>query len=210
MNDLLSHLASQGIQGDTALELCERKKSNKNLSGVILQGKWISLSPPANSDSQRFNEMVESGIPPQANTDREFLEGHCNGSQFQKRPQDGEAYKKVADQAGVSITGKVYKSSLARYPGDPEAWVSGRGDVQRICEARGLGCDGSVKVQKREKDVEPSPSVGVAEHLVSEAVLAQTEGKGLSAREVRDVREKTRDRLTPHWKKKSSKKSGRR
>ena len=88
----------------------------------------------ANGCSPRLAEMLAAGQPPMSNTDREFLEGHCNGNQFAGREAVGDAYAAVARAEGADTTGKVYMGSLAAYPGDPRAWVSGRGDVQRVLD----------------------------------------------------------------------------
>lgn len=60
-------------------------------------------------------------------------------------------YAAMARKAGVSISGKRYMSGLARYPGDPKAWISDRSDIKRLCERRGWGCEGAVNVKAREK-----------------------------------------------------------
>jgi hypothetical protein len=91
--------------------------------------------------------MLASQSPPMSNTDREFLEGQHR--QFEKQPRLGDELKRVAELHGQSTTGKIYLGQLARFPGDPEAWVDGRGDVKRICEQRGWSCDGAIQVAAR-------------------------------------------------------------
>lgn len=51
--------------------------------------------------------------------------------------QGNELASELRAQGG-STTGKVYLSSLAEYPGDPRAWVSGKDDVKRVCKERNL------------------------------------------------------------------------
>lgn len=114
--------------------------------------------------SHALAEMFASGVTPSCLTDSVFLEGHCNGNQFESQPQVGDGYAAEARAAGVDPKGKVYLSGLARFPGDPEAWVSGRGDVQRVCEQRGWGCKGAVSVARA--DSEPPPPVAVANDIV--------------------------------------------
>lgn len=96
-------------------------------------------------------EMFALASPPMSNTDREFLEGRCNGNQFTGQEWVADRLKKQAEELGQSTTGKVYVSGLARFPGDPEAWVSGRGDVQRTLERRGWGSEGAVNVEARDR-----------------------------------------------------------
>lgn len=93
----------------------------------------------------RLQDMLRSRTPPMANTDREFLAGHCNGNQFEGQDVLADQYRQMAHQGGVDVTGKVYLSGLARFPGDPEAWVNGKGDAQKVLEARGWGASGLIK-----------------------------------------------------------------
>lgn len=82
-------------------------------------------------------------------TDRAFLAGHHNNNQFENDPVYGDYVRKVAERAGVSIKGKVYKSSLAEYTGDPRAWVSDLSDVRKLCEERGYTCEGAITIKPR-------------------------------------------------------------
>ncbi len=88
-------------------------------------------------------------FPGIAGTDAVFNEGRkLDGSQFQGLPPAmGKMYLELARKAGVNPAGKYYCGSIARYPGDPRAWVDSRGDVKRICEAEGWTVAGAVKVE---------------------------------------------------------------
>lgn len=131
----------------------------------IVNGKTVTQEEFREGiDPSRFDDMVNSGIPPGANTDREFLFGHVNGNQFEGQDFAADHHKKVAKAAGVSTTGKVYLSGLAEYPGDPRAWVSGRGDVQKVAEERGWGVEGAVNVKRQ--PAPPRPAIEVADDLV--------------------------------------------
>lgn len=146
----------------------------------------------------RLGPMLRDQCPPSSRTDREFLMGSENGRQFQGQEATGEAYKKVAESAGVSVTGKKYLSQLARYPGDPEAWVSGRGDVQRICEKRGWGCNGLVDVKAADVGPRPDPED------LSDDIVAEKMEAAIGEADVRDVdlpslEEKVRSQHRPHW-----------
>ena len=196
--DLLEHLRLQGCNGEAAEELVERKKKSPHLTGVTIGGRWISLSPP---NGVKFNEMVSSGVPPASNTDREFLMGSENGRQFAKNQAVGDYYQRECERNGGQTKGRKYISQLARYPGDPQAWVAGRGDVQKLCEQRGWGSDGLVNVKERPRDKEPPPPVQVADDLVDKAVAKELAGHKVSAKELARTREKVKDKLTPNWKK---------
>ena len=196
---LQEHLQLQGITGEDALELLDRKAKKPSLNGVTFRGRYVSLVVV---DAEKFDEMVESGIPPVSKTDVEFLKGSENGSQFANDPFAGDYYASVAKKAGVSITGKKYLGQLAKYPGDPKAWVSCRGDVQQVCEERGWGSEGNVNVKMRERENPPSEAVPIADDIVNKEVIRELAGQTVKVKEAMDVREKVTDRLTPKWKKK--------
>lgn len=148
----------------------------------------------------RLCDMFLAQQPPGSQTDREFLYGHCNGNQFEKQPHVGDFYRAWAAAAGVNTTGKVYKKTLARFPGDPQAWISDRGDVRRLCEQRGDGCEGDVTVKL--PDVEPPKEIALADDIVEKAVAKQIpKGERISKKERNALKEKTRERMTPFWKK---------
>jgi len=153
--------------------------------------------------SHNLAEMFALQSPPHtAGTDTVFLAGHCNGNQFEKNEHIGNMYRAEAAAAGVDVKGKVYLGGLAAYPGDPEAWVSGTGDVRRVCEQRGWGCRGAVKVRSGEP-VEPVPEIPLAPDIVDAEVgkvLERTPNR--KHIDVGDLREQVKDKLTPPWHKK--------
>lgn len=201
---VVSFIIGQGASREFAEEwIFERSRNPKNFGSKPFKGKMISFSPTSQRDIDKVNAMIESGCGPYLQTDVEFMAGTENGRQFQDRPEAGNVYKRQCEKDGDSILGKKYLSSLARYPGDREAFVSGRGDVARICEERGLGCDGAVTVKQVVRDEAPKESVALAPDILADAVQAQVAGKDLSHKEVGDITEKTRDALTPSWKNRS-------
>lgn len=134
----------EGLAGWTADDLVQQMEDLSTRQREIVLHYWDCRR---NGCEPRLAEMLALQAPPMSNTDREFLEGHCNGSQFAGSPMAndmGNKYAAVAKERGVSIKGKVYLSGLARYPGDPKAWVSDRGDVKRIAEEQNLAIQGSV------------------------------------------------------------------
>lgn len=163
---------------------------------VPIQAFYVALR--LDQLSHKCAEMLALQKPPMSNTDREFLEGHCNGNQFEKTPHLGDAYLAEARRAGVDVTGKVYLSGLAAYPGDPEAWVSGRGDVQRVVEQRGWACEGSVNI-KATRMAEPTGG-GIASSLVDAAVEARLEEHPEPERVNRqELRQSIIDQHAPSW-----------
>jgi hypothetical protein len=142
------------------------------------------------------------GAPPAVVTDATFLQGHVNGSQFEKNPGLGDAYRRRARAAGLDPKGKVYLSGLADSPGDPKAWVSGRADVRKVCEERGWGCQGAVTVKARKDEPCEQGPVDVAPDIVAEGTAAALAAQpGADPAEVRD---RVIQRRKPHWKKKGT------
>lgn len=149
-----------------------------------------------NGVDHKLAEMLALRSPPMSNTDREFWHGKCNGNQFEQTPWVGDAYRRQAEDCGVDPTGKVYISQLADYPGDPRAWVDGRGDVQRICEERGWGSTGSVNVKAR-NDLAPEPDVAIADDIMQDLVEDKMEASpGISAQEAKEA---VTSKHKPHW-----------
>ena len=126
--------------------------------------------------SHNMAEILAVRKSPNFTTDDHFNKGHCNGNQFDGQEKAAAYYKRKAVAAGVSTTGKVYKSSLARFPGDPQAWVSSRSDVKKILEERNWQSEGTVKNEfhedKLSEAVENRPKAnGVAEDILDDKVV---------------------------------------
>jgi hypothetical protein len=154
--------------------------------------------------SHNLAEMFALRLPPMSNSDREFLEGHVNGNQFANNPQIGNLYRRRARAAGVNPTGKVYLSGLAEYPGDPRAWISGRGDAARLCEERGWEADGAVKVRAA-RQVE-HPEVEVADDILDDEadkiLAAHPEPRKVDRGE---LKHQIKEKRKPPWKKRKKK-----
>jgi hypothetical protein len=143
-------------------------------------------------------EMFALGAAPQSRTDAEFFRGRWN--QFADTPHLGDAYRGVAEAHGQSTTGKVYLSGLARFPGDPEAWVSGRGDVERVIDRHGWGAEGSVTRPLR--NVAEPEVIPVAPDIVDAKVadiLAGVDPRDRPRVDVEDLREQVVERHKGPW-----------
>lgn len=74
-------------------------------------------------------------------------------AQYDKPSDDrGALFDRLARAAGVSTTGKWYNPALARFLGDPEAWVSGMDDIKQRCIQRGWKFtikDGDIHIEAR-------------------------------------------------------------
>jgi hypothetical protein len=122
---------------------------------MIVMDVDLYLQCLANGCSERLAEMLASHrFPGTKGTDRAFFQGRPLGvGQFADVPLVARHHERIAEDAGVSTVGKAYLGTLARYPGDPEAWVSDLHDVRTKCEERGWGCDGAIKVEAREGEM---------------------------------------------------------
>lgn len=112
-----------------------------------------------NGESHNMAAMAASSRAPRCVTDREFFEGIGSiHDQFDADTDRG----RIQMEKVLSITkangftpgrNDVYCAHLARYQGDPEAYVpatGGRNHIRRLCEQRGSSCGGLVKVDHRE------------------------------------------------------------
>lgn len=164
---------------------------------IVIQAEYVAMR--LDGEGHRMAEMLALQTPPMSNTDREFLEGHCNGSQFEKMPYIGDYYAKVARQHGADITGKVYLSGLARFPGDPLAWVAGKGDAERVLDKNGWGSEGAIS--RKVSNVADTMGCAVAEDLVQDEILDRLEAAGPDAGDINvpDLREKIIETRAPHW-----------
>jgi hypothetical protein len=143
-------------------------------------------------------EMLALQSPPGLQSDTRFMSGHVNHNQFADSPSFGSLYLNAAKRAGVSVEGAVYKHQLARFPGDPEAWVRSRGDVKRIVERRGMHCEGSVThtpVEREDIDTNDG-TYRVADDIVDAEMVRIEESTPGRAQEEPDLREKVTKRLS--------------
>lgn len=168
---------------------------------LISHDPWVQAAYErmrAEGTSHRLAEMFALQQPPMSCTDREFLEGHCNGSQFAGQEHVGDYYRSVATAAGQDVTGKVYLSGLAAYPGDPQAWVSGRGDVERVVRQRGWSAEGLVNVKPTQ--IHEHKPVGLDESLVQDEVDGILETvPDPRAVDREDLADQVREKRKPHW-----------
>ena len=149
----------------------------------------------ANGCAPRLAEMLALRQFPYSRTDREFLAGHCNGSQFEGKEELGNRFRKAAKKAGVNTAGKVYLHQLAASPCDPKAWVSDRSDVKRVLKERGWSADGMV--QHKEPLRDPTPDIPIAADIVE--TYTQKEMAKDPGQNRKKVREDVINKHTPYW-----------
>jgi hypothetical protein len=139
-------------------------------------------------ESHNMAFMLSCRQFPNVKTDATFLKGLQTGDQFGDCAGLGLGYKQITEEKGYNTAGKVYLSQLARYPGDPEAWVSGRGDVERVCRDRGYTCEGAVNY-KPLVEREATPALDIDPDIVEDRVqrvMESPEGPDLNREEVRE------------------------
>ena len=130
-----------------------------------------------NGVSPKLAEMFALQKAPQSLTDRELFQGYGPlESQFAGDPIGLAQVVRTAKRHGYKPNANdVYIAPLARFPGDPQAFVpptGGRGYIKKLCEQRGWACDGVVKVKAKPLDKEPE-SIPLAKDIVDEEVNAR-------------------------------------
>lgn len=120
------------------------------------------------SGQKSLDEILETRQFPGLNTDDTFMRGR--GTLADQLGEQTNEIVAAAQRNGYTPSySDVYLPGVARFPGDPEAFVkhaSAKGSVRRTLEQRGWGCEGSVKVKARE--AEESEPVKLADDLVEE------------------------------------------
>jgi hypothetical protein len=106
--------------------------------------------------------MLATQIAPTADTDREFFRGVGKlEDQFGGEGHTNDMDKVIATAVRHGYRpnpNDVYTPSLARFRGDPLAFVPPTGaksHIKKVCEQHGWECDGSVKVKAREPESDP-------------------------------------------------------
>lgn len=147
---------------------------------TYVNGKLVDDMPAA--DRERFEaqgkarlaDMLAAKRGPAIHTDATFFANMNAQPVDQDYPGVAEEYRRVAKAGGVNPVGKTYMPALAAFPGDPRAWISGKGDIERVCTERGWSCDGAVKVtnDKPEPRTAPAIAADIVEKMAAEVVAA--------------------------------------
>ena len=136
----------------------------------IVNGKYINCddSPPPES---RMDEVLSSRKMPSIRTDSQFLANHGTlDKQFEGDERQLSSVTETAKKHGYSPSpNDTYIPTLARFPGDPLAFVpagSPKNHIKKVCEATDRACEGDVSVERSRKS--PSKTVRLGEDLVQE------------------------------------------
>ncbi len=118
-----------------------------------------------------IQEIIETRQFPGLQTDDEFMANR--GTLADQLGDQTEKVVAAAQRNGYRPSrNDVYLPAMARFPGDPEAFIqhdSARGKVKKTLESRGWGCEGSVKVKARQ--TEPK-RVKLANDLAQEEIAS--------------------------------------
>jgi hypothetical protein len=148
-----------------------------------------------NGCTPKLAAMLATRSFPGFSTDDTFMKGGKSGEQFASNPGMYTHFAQMAEADGVSICGRKYIHGLARFPGDPEAWVSGKSDVLRILKERGWASTGAVEYTPPEPTSAPdSDDYEIAPDIIDNAVAMQL--GDLPQHDAGAVADEVRDRLT--------------
>jgi putative FmdB family regulatory protein len=109
-------------------------------------------------------------LPPTCLSDTTTYRGDNTGLGQFKSDAMREFHLAQARKHGVNTTGKLYDPALAKYPGDPKAWVGSDTDVRQVLESRNWGSTGKVKVKQKSNGETTTPKPGLSEKIVRELV----------------------------------------
>jgi len=112
-----------------------------NVGGFVVTRGALYCHLRSTGSQHKFAEMIAMQKGPGLNTDTVFFSGSKPlYNQFESTKHLGR-YLKIAKQHGfIPNSNATYINSLARFPGDPEAFVDqsqGRGYIKKLIEQRG-------------------------------------------------------------------------
>lgn len=155
----------------------------------------------ANGVTPMMADMLASRQGPGLKTDTTIWGGAGTlDSQFKNNQPHLKLITEAAKKAGYTPNPNyVYQPALAEFLGDPKAFVppsEGNSHVRKVCEERGWGCEGAVKI-KTPQGPPPKP-VKLAESLIREGVTKMvTDNPDLARKPIRQLREAVIDKHAP-------------
>lgn len=168
-----------------------------------INGREVSEAElEATRDPARLQDILAYRQFPGVVTNDTFLAGQkLNGAQF-NTDLEYRLYSRELKARGGSTAGKYYSHQLARYPGDPEAWVGSASDVSRVARERGWTVQGSGVNVKRNKDcLGNEPEYGVADDIIDKEVemtLSQNPEIAPTPKERERFRAELKQKRQPH------------
>ena len=99
--------------------------------------------------------------------------------------------------------------TMARFPGDPQAWIASRSDIKRLAEERNWDVSGAVEHRcdeslMHELVAEQSPVVPIGQDILNREVFKECLRNPEKALNLEETKAEVTDRLTPHHKKTNS------
>jgi hypothetical protein len=175
------------------------------VSKITADGRFENIEESTDAQREAFNAMLASGEPPAVHgTDSHIFRGKYNGNPFPGMigPMQKE-YMQQAAAAGVSLSGKVYNTSLVRpeFQGrfDPQALVGSVSDIKAVARMHPeWDVEGVVNQSGRQPDVlDDSPyrvsDQGVEDEVIDELIDSNVDAIGV--KEFNDLKDKKRRQL---------------
>jgi len=128
----------------------------------------------------RMAEMFALQQAPRLMTDSVFMEGSGRLGDVMSESHLEEVLAGAKKHGFRPNPNDMYMPTLARFPGDPEAFVShagGRYYVKKLLEKRGAGGEGVVKVKSREPSEAPKRKHRLAPDIVNRTVALMRQEK---------------------------------
>lgn len=120
---------------------------------------WMMRQSGSND---RFAAMISLQSGPGLSTDDTFFHGQKPLYDQFGSQKHLDRYLQAAKKRGFTpSTNATYFPNLARFQGDPEAFVTraqGRSYIRKLCERRGWACEGDINVNHREPESDPLAS----------------------------------------------------
>ena len=178
---------------DVGAELVER-------CGEVMQGGFTRgafyWKLRSSGKGSNMAEMLALQRGPGLDTDDVFFSGQKPlYDQFESQKHLDKFLARSRAMGHKPSVNSTYYPNLARFPGDPEAFVSrsqGRSYIKKLCETRGWACEGGVNVKHRQPEVDPMESrIKLGEDIVRESMAdEQRKNPGMSKKQRKELREK--------------------
>ena len=143
---------------------------------VVSRKEFVKYQEQASK--QRMEDMLEAQEFGGMMTDDVFLAGLPQIQHMHNKAEQEYICRKAKEGGYTPKPTDVYQPGLARYKGDPRAFVNhgqARGHVRHICESEGRACEGAVNVEAREPEADPwdKPKHKLSPRLIKEMAQKQ-------------------------------------
>lgn len=155
--------------------------------------------------SPSMAEMFTLQKGPGLDTDDVFFSGSKPlYDQFGSQKHLDRFLKQAKARGFTPSVNSTYYPNLARFPGDPEAFVTraqGRSYIKKLCEDRGWACEGGVKVEHRQPERDPYETAApLANDIVAESMADELKkNPEMSKQDRRNLRAKVVEKHAHKW-----------